>query len=76
MSEKLYIITSTDLLSVRAIHISDIAIQLLFATTLSLVTDECRAMDVMFLTGTDEHSLKIEQKAAEKGVTPKNMLTK
>ena len=25
--------------------------------------------DVMFLTGTDEHGLKIEQKAAEKGVT-------
>lgn len=27
--------------------------------------------EVMFLTGTDEHGLKIEQKAAEKGVTPK-----
>ena len=27
--------------------------------------------DVMFLTGTDEHGLKIETKAAEKGVTPK-----
>lgn len=27
--------------------------------------------DVMFLTGTDEHGLKIEQKAAEKGVTTK-----
>ena len=27
--------------------------------------------DVMFLTGTDEHGLKIEQKAAEAGVTPK-----
>lgn len=27
--------------------------------------------DVMFLTGTDEHGLKIEQKAKEKGVTPK-----
>ena len=26
--------------------------------------------DVMFLTGTDEHGLKIETKAAEKGVTP------
>ncbi len=26
--------------------------------------------DVMFLTGTDEHGQKIEQKAAEKGVTP------
>ncbi len=27
--------------------------------------------DVIFLTGTDEHGLKIEQKAQEKGVTPK-----
>lgn len=27
--------------------------------------------DVMFLTGTDEHGQKIEQKAAETGVTPK-----
>ena len=27
--------------------------------------------NVMFLTGTDEHGLKIEQKAAEAGVTPK-----
>ncbi|MCH5192631.1 MAG: methionine--tRNA ligase [Oscillospiraceae bacterium] len=27
--------------------------------------------DVMFLTGTDEHGQKIEEKAAEKGVTPK-----
>ena len=27
--------------------------------------------NVMFLTGTDEHGLKIEQKAAEAGITPK-----
>ncbi len=27
--------------------------------------------DVWFLTGTDEHGLKIEKKAREKGVTPK-----
>lgn len=30
--------------------------------------------DVMFLTGTDEHGLKIEQKAAEKGVTPQQFV--
>lgn len=29
-----------------------------------------QGQDVMFLTGTDEHGLKIEQKAAEKGITP------
>ena len=27
----------------------------------------------MFLTGTDEHGLKIEQKAEAQGVTPKDM---
>ena len=30
-----------------------------------------QGFDVMFLTGTDEHGLKIEQKAKELGVTPK-----
>lgn len=32
--------------------------------------------DVMFLTGTDEHGLKIEQKAQEAGVTPKEYVDK
>lgn len=27
--------------------------------------------DVMFLTGTDEHGQKIEEKAKERGITPK-----
>ncbi|MDE5721326.1 MAG: methionine--tRNA ligase [Clostridia bacterium] len=30
--------------------------------------------DVYFMTGTDEHGLKVEQKAAEKGVTPKQFV--
>ncbi|HHV59386.1 MAG TPA: methionine--tRNA ligase [Clostridiaceae bacterium] len=30
-----------------------------------------RGYDVMFLTGTDEHGLKIQRKAEEKGLTPK-----
>ena len=30
-----------------------------------------RGFDVMFLTGTDEHGMKIEQKAAAEGITPK-----
>ena len=30
-----------------------------------------KGFDVMFLTGTDEHGQKIQRKAAEKGVTPK-----
>lgn len=33
-----------------------------------------RGYDVMFLTGTDEHGQKIEEKAAEKGVTPKQFV--
>ena len=33
-----------------------------------------RGYDVMFLTGTDEHGQKIEEKAAAKGVTPKQFV--
>ena len=33
-----------------------------------------RGFDVMFLTGTDEHGQKIEEKAAAKGVTPKQFV--
>ncbi len=33
-----------------------------------------RGYDVMFLTGTDEHGMKIEAKAAEAGVTPKEFV--
>ncbi|MDE6005453.1 MAG: methionine--tRNA ligase [Oscillospiraceae bacterium] len=32
--------------------------------------------EVMFLTGTDEHGLKIEQKAKEQGITPKEYVDK
>ena len=31
--------------------------------------------DVMFLTGTDEHGQKIEDKAREAGITPRNLWT-
>ena len=30
-----------------------------------------RGFDVMYLTGTDEHGQKIQRKAAEQGITPK-----
>ncbi|MCR5726696.1 MAG: methionine--tRNA ligase [Lachnospiraceae bacterium] len=33
-----------------------------------------RGYDVIFLTGTDEHGLKLETKAREKGVTPKEFV--
>lgn len=33
-----------------------------------------RGFDVMYLTGTDEHGKKIEQKAGEKGVTPQQFV--
>lgn len=33
-----------------------------------------QGFDVMFLTGTDEHGQKIQQKAEEKGVTPKEFV--
>ena len=33
-----------------------------------------KGYDVYFQTGTDEHGIKIEQKAKEKGVTPKEFV--
>jgi len=33
-----------------------------------------RGYDVMFLTGTDEHGMKIEEKAKEAGITPKQFV--
>ena len=33
-----------------------------------------RGYDVMFLTGTDEHGMKIEEKAAQAGITPKQFV--
>ena len=33
-----------------------------------------QGLDVFYLTGTDEHGLKVEQKAADKGVTPKQFV--
>ena len=33
-----------------------------------------RGFDVMFLTGTDEHGLKIEEKAKEAGITPQQFV--
>ena len=33
-----------------------------------------RGYDVMFLTGTDEHGQKIEDKAKAKGITPKQFV--
>ncbi|MDE6667266.1 MAG: methionine--tRNA ligase [Clostridia bacterium] len=33
-----------------------------------------QGFDVFFMTGTDEHGLKVEQKAAAKGVTPKQFV--
>lgn len=35
-----------------------------------------RGYDVMFLTGTDEHGQKIQRKAEEKGITPKEYVDK
>lgn len=32
-----------------------------------------RCNDVFFLTGTDEHGIKIQKTAAEKGITPKEL---
>lgn len=69
MSEKTILHYNAYLLSVRQSHIGHC-----YTTVACDSIARYRRMqgyDVMFLTGTDEHGLKIEQKAAEKGVTPK-----
>ena len=35
-----------------------------------------RGFDVMFLTGTDEHGIKIQKTSAEKGISPKEFCAK
>jgi methionyl-tRNA synthetase (EC 6.1.1.10) len=35
-----------------------------------------RGFDVFFLTGTDEHGLKLQKAAEEKGMTPKDLCDK
>ena len=71
MAEKFYLTTAITYTSGKP-HIGN--------TYESVLSDAvCRfkrmqGYDVFFMTGTDEHGLKVEQKAAEKGLTPKQFV--
>ncbi len=71
MAEKFYLTTAITYTSGKP-HIGN--------TYESVLSDAvCRfkrmqGYDVFFMTGTDEHGLKVEQKSAEKGLTPKQFV--
>lgn len=68
MAKKFYITTAITYASGKP-HIGN-TYEAIFADAIARFKRE-QGFDVFFLTGTDEHGLKVEQKAAAKGVTPK-----
>lgn len=71
MAEKFYLTTAITYTSGKP-HIGNT-----YESVLSDVVCRFKRMqgyDVFFMTGTDEHGLKVEQKAAEKGLTPKQFV--
>ncbi len=69
MAKKFYITTAITYASGKP-HIGN-TYEAIFADAIARFKRE-QGFDVFFLTGTDEHGLKVEQKAAAKGVTPKS----
>ncbi len=70
MAEKFYLTTAITYTSGKP-HIGNT-----YESVLSDVVCRFKRMqgyDVFFMTGTDEHGLKVEQKAAEKGLTLKSI---
>lgn len=68
MAKKFYITTAITYASGKP-HIGN-TYEAIFADAIARFK-RLAGFDVFFLTGTDEHGLKVEQKAAAKGVTPK-----
>lgn len=69
MKEKFYITTAITYTSGKP-HIGN-TYESIFSDAIARFK-RWQGYDVFFMTGTDEHGLKVEQKAAAKGVTPKN----
>ena len=69
MAKKFYITTAITYASGKP-HIGN-TYEAIFADAIARFKRE-QGFDVFFLTGTDEHGLKVEQKAAATGVTPKS----
>ncbi len=71
MSEKFYITTAITYTSGKP-HIGN-TYEIILTDAIARFK-RMQGYDVFFMTGTDEHGLKIEQKAAEKGVPPKEFV--
>lgn len=68
--EKYYLTTAIDYVN-GAPHIGHAYEKILCDVIVRHYTQRCE--DVYFLTGTDEHGIKIQKTAAEKGITPKEL---
>ncbi len=71
MAEKFYITTAITYTSGKP-HIGN-TYEIILTDALARMK-RMEGYDVFFMTGTDEHGQKVEQKAAEKGVTPKQFV--
>ncbi len=71
MAKKFYITTAITYTSGKP-HIGN-TYEIIFTDALARFK-RMQGYDVFFMTGTDEHGLKIEQKAAEKGMPPKQFV--
>ncbi|MDE7306849.1 MAG: class I tRNA ligase family protein, partial [Clostridia bacterium] len=71
MKEKFYLTTAITYTSGKP-HIGN-TYEAIFSDSIARFK-RMQGADVFFMTGTDEHGLKVEQKAAEKGVTPKQFV--
>lgn len=73
MSEKFYLTTAITYTSGKP-HIGN-TYESIFSDAIARFK-RMQGYDVFFMTGTDEHGLKVEQKAAEQGLTPKQFVDK
>ena len=71
MKEKFYLTTAITYTSGKP-HIGN-TYEAIFSDAIARFK-RMQGFDVFFMTGTDEHGLKVEQKAAEKGVTPRRFV--
>lgn len=73
MSEKFYLTTAITYTSGKP-HIGN-TYESIFSDAIARFK-RMQGYDVFFMTGTDEHGLKVEQKAAQQGLTPKQFVDK
>ena len=69
MSEKPYLITTAIAYASKLPHIGNMYDHV--CADMVARTKRMQGYDVFFLTGTDEHGLKIEEEAEKQGITPK-----